>query len=46
MQLSGTVDGIHHLGSQDVAVDVGGQLLAGLDAVDEGVDLVLEQCCG
>ena len=42
MLLGGVVDALHDLGSEDSVVDVRGELLAGADATDEGVDLGLE----
>ena len=46
MLLGGVVDALHDLGSEDSVVDVRGELLAGADATDEGVDLGLEMRTG
>ena len=41
-RIGGVIDCLHHAGSEDDGIDMGGKLLAGADAADEGVDLVLE----
>ena len=42
MCIRDSVNGLHHLGGDNDGVNVGGQLLAGFDAVDKAVNLVLE----
>ena len=42
----GIVDALHQLGGDDSGIDVGSQLLAGADAAEEGIDLVLEVVAG